>query len=398
MKYNFDKIIDRINTNSTKWDRDKNNYPKETIPMWVADMDFQSCSEVVEALKERLDHPIYGYTYPPDSAYKSIINKLKKTYKWEVKKEWIVFIPGVIESIYSCIRYLTNVGDNILIQEPVYGPYRFAIRNCGRNVLCSDLKIENGRYVMDYEKLHNVITKKDRKTISHRTKISILCNPHNPVGTVFTKNELIKFGNECINNNVLIISDEVHCDIVYKPNKHIPFASICKKFENNSITFMSPNKPFNISGIGQSYAIIPNKIIRSEFVNSRLGCQWGNTFGIIALEAAYNKGEDYLNQLREYLNENINIVDKFFKEKLSFIKVFKSEGTYMLWIDMRNLKISEYEINNILINKAKIRVDLGSKFGEKYKGFIRLNIACSRELLNKILNNIEISIRENLKL
>lgn len=382
MKYDFDKIIERRNTGSVKWDENKDIFRREDmLPMWVADMDFSSPAPVIEAIKKRAEHGIFGYATPTKSCYEAVIEKVERSYNWKIKKEWIVFCDGVVPSLYASVKAYSQPQDGVIIQQPVYHPFRYCIENNGRRVVNNQLKYDGEKYVMDYEDLENKFKKSN--------PMLILCNPHNPVGRVWTREELKRLGETCIANNCIVIADEIHCDIVYKPNHFTSFASISKEFEQNSITFIAPSKTFNIAGLGQALAIIPNEELREKFIKQRVGCNSGSVFGYTALEAAYRYGDEYLEQLLEYLKGNIDYFTSYVEENLPQIKVIKPQGTYLLWADMRGLGLSHSELNKLLIEKAGLGFNDGRMFGECGEGFQRINIGCPRKYIEEALKRIK---------
>ena len=387
MKYNFDKIIDRTKHHSVKWDELEINFgaiPKDVLPMWIADMEFRSPQPVIEAIKKATEHGIYGYTSRPLSYYQAIIDWMEKRYNWKIKKDWIAYSPGVVPALSLIIRAFCQPGDKVIIQPPVYYPFFRVIENNGCHILKNSLKIENGRYVMDFEDL-------ERKIDDSRVKILIFCSPHNPVGRVWQKEELIRLGEICLKNDVIVISDEIHADILFKGYKHTPFASISYEFAQNSIICTSPSKTFNLAGLQTSTNIIPNKKyykIYNNILNS-LELSENNVFGMVALEAAYRDGEEWLEQLLSYLNENLEFLMKYFKERIPKIRVIKPEGTYLVWLDCRQLGFNTKALNDFMIKKAKVALDDGYWFGIEGEGFMRINIACPRSFLEEGIKRIE---------
>ena len=388
--YSFDRIIDRSGTQSFKWDL----YEKDTLPLWVADMDFRAPQPIIDAIIERAEHGIFGYTYYPSTYYDALIKWFKRYYDWEIKKEWLIFTPGVILAINLAIQGFSNPGDKVIVQNPVYYPFYGAIKTNGRQVLLNPLKLMNGRYQMDFENLEQIV--KDS-----RTKLLILCNPHNPVGRLWTKEELTQLGDICLNNEIIIIADEIHCDLVYPGHKHTSFASISTSFAQNSITCTSASKTFNLPGLQLSNIIIPNQKIRQTFNNSlesvfipeELG-YLPNVLSIVALQAAFEKCDDWLESLILYLKENLEYLKTFIKNKLPQIKIIEPEGTYLVWLDFRELNIEDHQLETFLLEKAKVVLDGGYKFGQGGEGFQRINIACPRSILEKALNRIFHAIKE----
>lgn len=384
LKYNFDEIINRKDSNSIKWNIPKIEYGKDDIlPMWVADMDFMVADEILEALKSPIEHGVIGYDIMPDSFYQSIIDWIYDRYEWKVKKEWISYIPGVVPGISVATSAFSEENDEIIIQPPVYHPfYRVAERN-NRQIVENPLKVNKEKYEMDFQDLKEKITEK--------TRMSVLCSPHNPVGRVWTRDELENFGNMCVENEIVIVSDEIHCDLVLENHKHIPTAAISDTIAMNTITLMAPSKTFNIPGLFASVAIIPNKDLRDKF-NARLErieLIHANTFSVAGFTAAYNYGENWLKEALEYIEGNIDYAVKYINENIKGVNTYKPEGTYLLWLDFNELGKTPEEINDLLINKGKIMLNNGVMFGQGGEGFFRLNIGCPRETLEDGLNRIK---------
>ena len=387
MKYNFDEIIDRTDYHSEKWDELKGKFgdiPEDVLPMWVADMEFRAPKPVIEAIKKTAEHGIYGYTSRPDSYYQAIIDWMEKRHNWKVKKDWLAFSPGVVPALSIIIRAFTQPGDKVIVQPPVYYPFFRIIENNGCHVVNNPLKLSNRKYFMDYDDL-------ERKIDDPRVKLLILCSPHNPVGRVWQKEELIILGEICLEHKIMVISDEIHADILFKGYKHIPFASISPAFAHHSITCTAPSKTFNLAGLQTSTIIIPNKKYYKTYNNAldSLALDENNVFGLVALEAAYRYGEEWFEQLSSYLNENLEFLMKYFKEKIPKIEVIKPEGTYLVWLDCRQLGLSAKDLNNFMLNKARVALDDGYWFGTEGEGFMRMNIACPRSVLEKALRRIE---------
>ncbi|KEJ00781.1 cystathionine beta-lyase [Clostridium botulinum A2B7 92] len=392
MKYNFDKVVNRDNTNCSKWNFNKETFGYEDIiPMWIADMDFETVPEVKEEIIKRAHHGIYGYTATTESYYEEVVNWMKKRHEWNIKKEWITNTPGIVMAVNTIVRAFTHLGDKVLLQRPIYYPFFKAINNNGCHIVNNPLKFDGKRYEMDFEDL-------DNKLSDPRVKIMILCSPHNPTGRVWTKKELVKVGNLCLKHNVLVISDEIHSDLIYKPNKHIPFAAICKEFADISITCTAPSKTFNLAGLQGSNIIISNERLMNEFkiAMENIGLSTLNIFASIACEAAYKYGEQWVEELIDYLQENKEFAKKFIKEKVPILKVIEPEGTYLLWIDCRELKISKEELEEFMLKEAGVAFDEGYIFGEEAIGFERMNIACPREILKRALERIEKAINNKI--
>lgn len=389
MKYNFDDVVERKGTNSFKWDMNEEYYGNsDVIPMWVADMDFPCADPIIEAMRERLNHKIFGYSVRDKSYYEAVISWLKKRHNWDVNEEELVFCPpGVIMAINVLIQLLSNPGDNIIVQTPTYDPLFDSIEGNNRKVIKNSLKIENGRYVMDFEDLESKIDKD--------TKMLILCSPHNPVGRVWSKEELLKLGEICLKNNIFVVSDEIHFDIVYNEYNHIPFSSISEEIAQNSVVCFSTNKTFNLGGLQLATLVIANEDIREKFNKAICTYQTrlDNTFGAVALEAGYNEGEEWLEQVIGYIKGNLEFAKKYISENIPEVKYFEPEGTYMMWLDFRELKFTPIELRNFLVNDANVALCDGYEFGKEGEGFMRMNIACPRSTLELALNNISDAIK-----
>jgi len=387
MKYNFDEVIDRTNYHSVKWDELETKFgdiPNDVLPMWIADMEFRSPKPVIEAIKNAAEHGIYGYTSRPDSYYRAIIDWMERRHDWKIKKDWMAFSPGVVPALSFIIRAFTQPGDKVVVQPPVYYPFFRVIENNGCHVVNNPLKLSNKKYFIDYDDL-------ERKIDDPRVKLLILCSPHNPVGRVWQKEELIILGEICLEHNVIVVSDEIHADILFKGYRHIPFASISPAFAHHSITCTAPSKTFNLAGLQTSTIIIPNKKYYKIYENilDSFALDKNNVFGLVALEAAYRDGEEWLEQLLSYLNKNLEFLMKYFKERIPKIKVIKPEGTYLIWLDCRELGLSTKDLNNFMIKKAKVVLDGGDWFGAEGMGFMRINIAFPRSFLEEGLKRIE---------
>ena len=383
MKYNFDEYVERRNTKSVKWDGMKEVFGTEdALPMWVADMDFLSPPEVVNALIERAKHGVYGYTLKDEGFYNSFINWVKKRHNWEIERKWIVATPGVISALSLAILTFTKPSDEIILQPPVYYPFFRVVSGLGRKIVYNPLKFENERYTIDFDDL-------ERK-INGKTKMLILCSPQNPTGRVWTEEELSKLGNICKRNDILIASDEIHADIVYKEYKHTPIASL-SDFANNTITFMAPSKTFNVAGLNTAMTIIPNEELLKSFsmMLENMGLGIGNVFGITASQAAYEDGEEWLDALLDYLKENLEFLKSFVAERMPQVKVVEPEGTYLVWMDFRFLNMSDEELRTFMLENAKVALDDGYIFGPGGSGFQRINIATPRKLLKEGLERME---------
>ena len=397
MKYDFNQICDRKNTNCFKWDFIQSIFGNDdVIPMWVADMDFPVATPIVEALKRRAEHEFYGYTKASTDVIQSVVDRMWDKYAWKIKPEWVVFTPGVVPALNITVRMLTHPGDEIILQEPVYYPFFPAVTFSGCQIVNNQLKLINGCYEMDYEDLeHQFHARIGMFPVPSRIKAIMLCNPHNPVGRLWSKEELTKLGDIAIKHGVVVISDEIHCELLFKDNQHTPFASISEEFEQNSIVCMSPSKTFNLAGLEVSSIIIPNKKLRHLFINTRTGIlPEPNLFGYTALEAAYRFGDEWLDQLLDYLQGNLDFLLKYFANRIPKIKVIKPQGTYLIWLDCRDLGMDDMTLRNFMRDKAKVGFDDGFLFGSGGSGFQRMNIACPRPILEEALIRIETMVNK----
>ncbi len=388
LKYDFDTVIERSGNYSSKWDELKKMFGRDDLlPMWVADMDFMSPQPVVDALVERAKQGIYGYTSRPESYFESVARWMKKRHNWDAKTEWMIYTPGVVPALSFIINAFTYPGDKVLVQQPVYYPFFRVIEDNGRRIVNNPLIYKDGRYTMDFDDLEEKV--KDR-----RIKLMFLCSPHNPVGRVWTKDELIRLGRICIDNNILVVSDEIHHDILYPGVKHIPFASISEEFALSSIICTAPSKTFNLAGLQTSTIIIPNTAYYDIYRNfiKRLQLLRNNAFGLVALEAAYTHGEEWLDQLLEYLDGNLRAFTEGIEKDVPQIKVVKPEGTYLVWLDCRELGFDAHQLNDFIINKAKLAFESGYWFGHGGEGFQRVNIACPRTYVNEAVKRLKSAV------
>lgn len=386
MKYNFDEVADRKLSNSVKWNADAIKEDNDILPMWVADMDIKAADEILEGLKEPIEHGVLGYNLIPDSFYQSIIDWIDKRHGWKVEKDWISFIPGVVPGISIATNEFTDEGDEILIQPPVYHPFYRVAENNNRKIIENPLKLNGRKYEMDFQDMKSKITEK--------TKLAVLCSPHNPVGRVWEKEELEEFGRTCSEENIIIVSDEIHSDLILKEYSHTPTATVSDEMMMNTITFMAPSKTFNIPGLFASVAIIPNDEIRKRF-NERLE-KWelihANTFSVAGFTAAYNKGESWLDEALVYIEDNIDFAVKYINENIKGVKTYKPEGTYLMWLDFNDTGKTPQEIEQLLLNKGKVMLNNGEMFGVGGKGFFRLNVGCPRSILEEGLKRIKLAV------
>jgi cystathionine beta-lyase len=383
MNYNFDEYIERRGTNSLKYDGKKRYFgTDDVLPLWVADMDFKTPDFIMNAILKRCEHEILAYSVKPEGFYQSAIAWLHKRFNWKVKDDDIYFTPGVVSALNFAVLGFTNPGDKVIIQTPVYFPFFTAVTDHGRELAINQLQYKNGKYTMDLNHFESLI--------DERTKLFILCSPHNPVGRVWTKEELKEVGKICIKHNIVIIADEIHSDLIYQPNVHVPLANISEELANITITTMAPSKTFNIAGLSSSMAIITNPELRRKFLHLPNSCHLGsgNIFGITAFEAAYKYGEPWLTQLLTYLWNNVEFTDKYLKQNLPTVKLVKPEGTFLLWLDFTETGLEDKEIRNRLVHKAKVGLNSGPDFGPGGQGFQRINIGCPLQTLKEGLNRI----------
>lgn len=381
--YNFDEIVKRKGTNSVKWDTIKETFNREDlIPLWVADMDFRCGYFIQDAIEKKLKEGVFGYSFIPESYYEAIIAWNKKRHNIELKKEWILFAPTVVQGILFSLKAITEEGDEVILQTPVYHRFFDIVENSGCRLVENPLTYKEGKYYMDFEDLENKITDK--------TKAIILCSPHNPVGRVWSSDELNKLHEICLRHNVKIISDEIHSDLVFRKKEYVSLLNISKDIKENFIVATAPTKTFNLAGFQVSNLIIPNDELR-EKVSSELEKHFvskPNIFATTALESAYNEGEEYLEEMLVYLEDNKDYAIEFFKKHIPEIKAIESEGTYLLWLDCSSLNLSHKELEEFFIKECRIVLNSGTIFGKSGSGFMRMNIGCSRDLLSKALNNI----------
>lgn len=381
MKYNFDEIVPRRGTNSYKWDSAQ---AEDVLPMWVADMDFRTAPPVVEALRKRVEHGIFGYTKVPSAYYEAVINWFARRHGWKIEKDWMIYTSGVVPALSAVIKALTVPGDRVLVQTPVYNCFFSSIRNNGCDVVASPLVYADGTYRIDFENLEERIS-------DPKVKLMLLCNPHNPAGRVWTRQELTRIGEVCFRHDVRVVADEIHCELVFPGHTYTPFASISKDFLMNSITCISPSKAFNLAGLQIANIVSADENIRVKIdkaININEVCDV-NPFGVEALIAAYNEGEEWLEELNHYLLANYNYLRAYFMEYLPQFPVVMLEGTYLVWVDCKVLGKSSKEIVTALLEKEKIWVNEGSMYGEAGEGFIRINIACPRQVLTDGLERLK---------
>ncbi len=393
MKYNFDRIIDRSQTNSVKWNKFflKEKFGSDDVlPLWVADMDFQCPQPIIDALKKRVDEEIFGYCWHKTPTYlDAVSNWMKSRHGWKIENDWIILSPGIVPAIYMLIQTFTNVGEKVIIQPPVYYPFFSAIENNGRILAMNQLNYENKKYSFDIDDF-------EKKAKDPLTKMFILCSPHNPVGRVWTEKELKKLGEICLENDILIISDEIHHDLILSGYKHTLFSTISKEFEKNTIMCTAPSKTFNIAGLKTSNIIIPDENLRESFFNTiskRNSAMSPNVFGITALIAAYNEGEEWLDQVLKYIEANFSFLKEFINENLPNIDYIEPEGTYLAWLDCNKLGMNEETLSMMILKKAKVALDDGKIFGPGGEGFERINVGCPQSILKECMIRIKDAIK-----
>lgn len=386
--YNFDEVINRKGTSCVKYDGLKDAYQgkENLIPLWVADMDFATPDFIIDALKKRCEHPIFGYTFDDDEYYASILTWLHYKYNWKAEREWITYIPGIVKGIGLAVQCFTQPGDKVIIQPPVYHPFRLVPTRMGREVVYNPLKLEDGVYKMDFEQLESLIDKD--------CKMLILSNPHNPGGVVWEKEALVKLAQICSAHGILVISDEIHAEMTYPQFRHHPFATVSEEAAACSVTFMAPSKTFNIAGIVSSYALVPDTRIREKFYSFLEAGELnaGTIFAFTATKAAYTYGAEWLQQMRSYVIENVNFVDEYLKKSIPQIKVYRPQASFLVWLDCRELKLAQPELVQLFEDKAGLALNDGTMFGKEGEGFMRLNIGCPRSILNQALESLKKAI------
>lgn len=388
MTTRFDTVIGRQNSGSTKWDDATTLFgSKDVLPFWVADMDFAAPPAVTEALAARVEHGIFGYPSPHSYAYDAVAAWLENRHNWQANPDWMLSTPGVVTAITLAVQTFTNPNDKVIIQPPVYPPFFSSVASQGRTVLENPLIYVDGEYRIDFD---------DLAAKAKEAKMLILCSPHNPVGRVWSQSELTRLINICLENNVLILADEIHGDLVYSGHQYIPLASLETDNADKIITLTAPSKTFNIAGLYTSIAIIPDNKFRRQFsqVLQQLGINKSNVFGITALEAAYRHSGPWLDELLVYLEGNAQYLTEFIAANIPAIKVDKPQGTYLAWLDCRNLNLTQQELAKFFAHKAKVGLNDGATFGQQGNGFMRLNFGCPRPVLAEGLSRIAQAVNQ----
>jgi len=391
MKYNFDEIIDRRDTGAIKLERCKTLFGTEDLlPLWVADMDFRTPDFILNAIRQRLEHPILGYTMPPKNFYPLTVKWITDHHGWNVKRDWVGFLPGIVPGLAFAVQCLTEVGDEIIVQTPVYYPFFHVIENNNRKLLVNELKEVDGKFVMDFEDLE--------KKFSENTKLFILCNPHNPGGRVWTKAELEKLATICEKHNITIVSDEVHADMVLPGQQaHTVFSTVSEWAEQHTVTFMAPTKVFNMPGLISSAYIIPNPELRMKFADYLEASEMnaGNIFAYIGAVAAYEHGEEWRLEMLNYVQGNIEFIVDFLKTNIPQVKPMIPEASFLVWLDCREMGMETDELHQFFALKAGIGLNKGTIFGAGGEYHLRLNVACPRSVLEQAMKQLQVAVKTN---
>ena len=390
MPVDFDTVPNRRGTNCFKYDFAREmGMPEDVLPLWVADMDFPTAPAVLERLHALAEHGIFGYTGVKDAYFSAVHNWYAQRFGWETQRSWLVTTPGVVFAIAIAIRAFTQKGDAILIQQPVYYPFANKVTENDRQLVVNPLVLKNGRYEMDFADM-------ERKIVDYHVKMLLLCSPHNPVGRVWTKEELLRVGEICQKHGVLVVSDEIHADFTYAGHTHRVFASVKSEFADFTITCTAPSKTFNLAGLQNSNIFIPNRQLRHAYKKelSACGCGGTNSMGMAACQAAYEAGADWLEQLKQYLAGNLAYIRQFLREKLPEIALIEPEGTYLVWLDLRKLGLTEQQQRQLIVQDAKLWLDTGTLFGQGGEGFERINIACPRTTIEQAMQRLEHAVHK----
>jgi len=382
MKYDFDRVIDRSNSYSIKYEPTWRGKPDDILPLWVADMDFAAPVCVQEALVRRAQHGIFGYS-EPDAAYFDVTHKwFEERFNWTVQREWMTITPGVVNALYIAVRALTKPGDGIVIQQPVYYPFESSIMKTGRRLLVNELVYKDGHYSIDFQ---------DFETKIKQSKMFIMCNPHNPVGRVWKRNELERMGEICLRHGVTVIADEIHEDFIFSGHKHLVFSALNKDFADITVTCTSPSKTFNLAGLLCANIFISNKELREKFKGEYESCGLSQpgVMGLIACKAAYENGAEWLDQLLDYLAENMLFLKTYLSKNIPKIRFIEPEGTYLAWLDCNETGISAQKLDETLTHKGKLWLSSGLSFGKGGKGFERVNAACPHLVLQNALERLK---------
>lgn len=385
----FDTVIDRKNTDCLKYDfAIRRGKPEDVLPLWVADMDFKTSEKILDEIQKRIEHGVFGYTESGDSYFEAVADWMDRRHGWKIEKNWLVKTPGVVFALAMAVKAYTKAGDAVLIQSPVYYPFTEVIEDNGRKAVSSDLLLgEDGKYTMDFEDF-------ERKIVEEKIPLFFLCSPHNPVGRVWTEEELLKIGEICLKHHVIVISDEIHEDFVWDKRKHLVFANLKKAFEEISVICTSPAKTFNLAGLQVSNILIPDGKLRRQFRKqiAAAGYSQLNVIGLTACEAAYRYGNEWYEAMMEYVEGNIRFMKEYLARELPQLTMIETEGTYLVWVDFRRLGLSETELEELIVKKANLWLDSGAIFGKAGEGFERFNVACPRAVLEKALEQLKAAV------
>ena len=388
MKYDFDRIIDRSGTNALKYSVLKERYGRDDLlPLWVADMDFETPDFITDALRKRLDHSLFGYTSVPAELWDTIAKWVEDHHAWKVKKEWITYIPGVMKGVGSAINVFVRPDEKIIIQPPVYYPFRLVPQGNGREVVYNPLKrVEGGSYEMDFDNL--------AKVADDKCRLLILSNPHNPAGICWSRETLERLADFCYDRGIIVISDEIHSDLALFGNRHIPFATVSDKAAGISITFGAPSKTFNTAGVVNSYAIVPDDTLRRRFYKWLDANELSepNVFSIIAIIAAFSKGEEWRRQLIAYIEDNVRFVEDYLKENIPCIKAVRPQASFLVWLDCRELGLDHKGLIDLFVNRARLALNDGEMFGQGGQGYMRLNVGAPRALVKQALDRLLLAV------
>ncbi|MDR2775236.1 MAG: PatB family C-S lyase [Tannerella sp.] len=387
--YDFDEIIDRKGTDCIKYDLLAERFGDgDLLPLWVADMDFRTPDFIIDALRKRCQHAVFGYTRPPEDYYRSIVAWNSELHGWDIRREWLSFIPGIVRGIAFAIERFTQEGDKIIIQPPVYHPFRLVPSNMRRKVVCNPLRLVNGvRYEMDFDNLESVI--------DEGCKILILSNPHNPAGIVWSKETLQRLASICAANGIIVIADEIHSEMVYPSRKHYPFPTVSGEAAACSITFAAPSKTFNIAGIVASYAVVPDKHLREAFYSYLEAGEFneGSLFSYIATTAAYTYGAEWRRQMIDYVVGNVTFTDRYLKRHIPQIKAYMPQASFLVWLDCRELGLDHEELTDLFRRRARLALNDGTLFGAaEGSGYMRINVGCPRSTLEMALEQLRKAI------
>lgn len=387
--YNFDEKVNRKGTNSLKWDLNGKVYGNEdAVSMWIADMDFKVSPHIIEEMQKVLERGIFGYVITPQTYYDAIINWMDRRHNYKAQKEWITYVPNVVAALAYAVEAVSKEGDEIIVQTPAYGPFFQVVKNNGRTLVECPMKNDNGHYTMDLEEFEKKITPK--------TKATILCNPHNPTGRVWTKKELQDFADICMKHNIFIISDDIHSELIMKNHKHTFISTLSEEIADRCIICTSPSKAFNLASIHIANCIIKNEEVRKKFKEpmNKAHMFGGNVFSEAVVVGAYDKSEAWLDELMEYIEGNVDLFVEFIKKEIPRLKVSKPEGTYFIWVDCSDLNMSPEELDEFMIKKCNVITNKGIAFGEPGKTFVRFNLACNRQQIKDVLNVLKTEINK----